>query len=58
MRSQDIAYCFCVNADAFDTRDKVAAVAFEENAVFGPVVVDVVGVPDLLELCVVFGLGV
>lgn len=48
MGSQDVAYCFCVDADALDTRDEVAAVALEEYAVFGPVVVDVVLVPDLL----------
>jgi hypothetical protein len=58
MGSENIAYCFCVDADSFDARDKVAAVAFEENAVFGPVIVDVVAVPNLLEQCVVLGLGV
>jgi hypothetical protein len=49
MGSQDIADSFCVDADALDTRDEVAAIALEEDAVFGPVVVDVVLVPDLLQ---------
>jgi hypothetical protein len=49
MGGQDVADSFCVDADALDAGDEVAAVAFEEDAVFGPVVVDVVLIPDLLQ---------
>lgn len=57
MRAQDVADGFGVCADAVDAVDEVAAVALEENAVFGPVVVFVVLFPDALEKCVVLGCG-
>jgi hypothetical protein len=48
MRTQHVANGFRVRADAFDSTNEVAAVALEENAVFSPVVVFVVFVPDAL----------
>ena len=42
------------DVDALDARDEVAAVALEEDGVFGPVVVLVLGAPGRLE-CVVQG---
>jgi hypothetical protein len=44
--AEDVADSFCIDADALDTGDEVAAVALEEDAVFGPVVVDVVRSPN------------
>jgi hypothetical protein len=44
--AQDVADSFCVGANTLDSGDEVAAVALEEDAVFGPVVVNVVGAPD------------
>jgi len=58
MGAEDVADGFGVDADALDAGDEVAAVALEEDAVFGPVVVDVVLVPDGFELGVVWGLRV
>jgi hypothetical protein len=58
MGAQDVADSFCVDADALDAGDEVAAVALEEDAVFGPVVVDVVLVPYLFEFGVVLSFGV
>lgn len=52
MCAEDLNDGFGINADALDARDEIAAVALEKNAIFGPVVVDVVLVPDLLELTV------
>ena len=49
MCTQHIADGFCVGAYAVDAGDEVAAVALEEDAVFGPVVVLVVFVPCALE---------
>lgn len=56
--TQDFADCFSICADAFDSRDKVAAVALEEDAVFGPVVVFVVLVPNFFKKLVVLGFWV
>jgi hypothetical protein len=44
--AQDVADGFCVGADALDAGDEVTAVPLEEDAVFGPVIVDVVGAPN------------
>jgi hypothetical protein len=46
MRAEDFAYGFCIDADALDARDEVSAIALEEDAIFCPVVIDVVVVPD------------
>lgn len=53
MRTQDFTNRFRVDTDAFDTGDEVTTVALEENAVFVPVVVFVVFVPDAFEESVV-----
>jgi hypothetical protein len=58
MRAENVAYRFGVVADSFDSRDEVAAVALKKDAVFRPVVVYVVFVPDFLQLWVAFGLWV
>jgi hypothetical protein len=44
MCAQYVTDSFCIVTDTFDAPDEVAAVAFKEDAVFGPVVVFVVGV--------------
>lgn len=49
MGAQDVADSFSVCANAVDTADEVAAVALEEYAIFSPVVVLVVFVPDAFE---------
>jgi hypothetical protein len=58
MRGEDVTYSFCIDTNTFDSRDKVATVAFQENTVFSPMIIGIVAIPDFLELCVVFGLGV
>lgn len=49
MCAQNFAYGFGVHADAIDSRDEVTAVALEEDAVFCPMVVFVIFVPDAFE---------
>lgn len=58
MSAEHITNRLSVCAYTFNARDEIAAVAFEENAVFGPVVIDVVFVPDLLEFGIVLCLRV
>jgi hypothetical protein len=58
MSAQHVTNSFSIRADALNARNKVAAVALEEDAVFGPVVVDVVLVPDAFERGVGCGFGV
>jgi hypothetical protein len=58
MSAEHITNSLSVGAYTLDARDEVTAVAFEENAVFGPVVVDVVLVPDGLEFGIVLCLWV
>jgi hypothetical protein len=47
MRAQDVADGFGVRTDTVDSRDEISTVAFQEDAVFGPVVVFVVLCPGL-----------
>lgn len=58
MRAQDVANGFGVRANTVDARDEVTAVALEENAVFGPLIVNVVLVPGLFEDWVISGFRV
>ena len=53
-----VANGFGVCTDTVDPRDKVTAVALEEDAVFGPVVVFVIFFPSALEEGVVLCFGV
>lgn len=58
MRAQDVADGLGICADAFDSRDKVTAIALEENGVFCPVVVFIVLCPSFLQQLIVLGFGV
>ena len=54
MRAQHVTDCLCIGIDTVDSRDEISAVALQENAVFGPVVVFIVLFPGAFEESVVF----